>query len=177
VLPPASGLNELHSGSCSEMSALSFTNTAAAWTLSVVTWTCVINNCFNQNLIIIMICKIFSCNQKGKWKKCGPRRIRTYDACAQARKTKFVFYCRIINVYFVIVFLYCIFVRGRAGRPARPRTQHNYHHDMKVKPEAATAIIELLMMGGKTPETCWTVNTCQDNKLKNCCIRLVIYLN
>jgi len=28
------------------------------------------------------------------------------------------------------------------------------HHDTKVKPEAATAVIELLMMGGKTPETC-----------------------
>jgi len=25
---------------------------------------------------------------------------------------------------------------------------------MKVKPEAATAVIELLMMGGKTPKTC-----------------------
>ena len=36
----------------------------------------------------------------------------------------------------------------------------------KVKPEAATAVIELLMMGRK-----------KDNKLKNCCIRLVIYLN
>jgi hypothetical protein len=47
----------------------------------------------------------------------------------------------------------------------------------KVKPEAATAVIELLLMGGKTPETCWAVNKCQDNKLKNCCIRLVIYLN
>ena len=41
-----------------------------------------------------------------------------------------------------------------AGRPARPRTQHGYHHDTKVKPEATTAAIELLMMGGKTPETC-----------------------
>ena len=38
--------------------------------------------------------------------------------------------------------------------PARPRTQHDYHHDTKVKPEAATAVIELLMMGGKTLETC-----------------------
>jgi len=28
------------------------------------------------------------------------------------------------------------------------------HHDTKVKPEVATAVIELLMMGGKTPETC-----------------------
>jgi hypothetical protein len=51
------------------------------------------------------------------------------------------------------------------------------HHDTKVKPEAATAVIELLMMGGKTPETCRAVNKRQDNKLKNCCIRLVIYLN
>jgi hypothetical protein len=38
--------------------------------------------------------------------------------------------------------------------PARPRTQHDCHRDTKVKPEAATAVIELLMMGGKTPETC-----------------------
>jgi hypothetical protein len=29
-----------------------------------------------------------------------------------------------------------------------------YHHDAKVKTEAATAVIELLMMGGKTLETC-----------------------
>jgi len=41
-----------------------------------------------------------------------------------------------------------------SGRPVRPRTQHCCHHDTKVKPEAATAAIELLMMGGKTPETC-----------------------
>ena len=32
--------------------------------------------------------------------------------------------------------------------------QHDYLHDTKVKPEAATAVIELLLMGGKTPETC-----------------------
>ena len=47
----------------------------------------------------------------------------------------------------------CTF-RGRAGRPARTRTQHDYHHDTKVKPEAATAVIELLMVGGETPDTC-----------------------
>ena len=41
-----------------------------------------------------------------------------------------------------------------SGQLARPRTQHGYHHDTKVKPEAATAVIELLMMGGRTPETC-----------------------
>jgi hypothetical protein len=37
---------------------------------------------------------------------------------------------------------------------------------MKVKPKAATAGIELLMMGVKTPETCWAANKHQDNKLK-----------
>ena len=51
------------------------------------------------------------------------------------------------------------------------------HHDTKVKPEAATAVIELLMMGGTTPETSWDVNKHQDNKLENCCIWLVIYFN
>jgi hypothetical protein len=68
-------------------------------------------------------------------------------------------------------------VRVRAGRPARTRTQHDYHHDTKVKPEAATAVIEFLMMGGTTPETCWDLNKRQYNKLKICCIWLVIYLN
>ena len=72
----------------------------------------------------------------------------------------------------VVIVVLC----GR-GRPARPRTQHECHHDTEVKPEAATAVIELLMMGGKTPETRWAVNNHQDNKLKNCCIWLVIYLN
>jgi hypothetical protein len=43
-----------------------------------------------------------------------------------------------------------VFVVGPAGRPALPRTQHDCHHDTKV----TTAVIELLMMGGKTPETC-----------------------
>jgi hypothetical protein len=38
------------------------------------------------------------------------------------------------------------------------------------KPEAATAVIELLMMGRKKPETHLAVNKRQDNKLKNCCI-------
>jgi hypothetical protein len=47
-----------------------------------------------------------------------------------------------------------VFVVGPADRPARPRTQLDCHHDTKVKSEAATAVIELLMMGEKTPETC-----------------------
>jgi len=61
-----------------------------------------------------------------------------------------------------------VFVVGPAGRAARPRTQHDCHDDMKVNLEAATAVIELLIMGGKTPETCCAVNNRQDNKLENC---------
>jgi hypothetical protein len=70
-----------------------------------------------------------------------------------------------------------VFVVRPFGRSAGPRTQHDCRHDTKVKPEAAIAVIELLIMGGKTSETCWAVNKSQDNKLKNCCISLVIYLN
>jgi len=66
-----------------------------------------------------------------------------------------------------------VFVVG----PARPRTQHGYNHYTKLKPEATTAVIELLMMGERTPGTCWAVNKRQDNKLENCCIWLVIYFN
>jgi hypothetical protein len=41
---------------------------------------------------------------------------------------------------------------GSSSRPARPRTQHGYHNDTKVKSEAVTAVTELLMMGGKRPK-------------------------
>jgi hypothetical protein len=47
--------------------------------------------------------------------------------------------------------------RGRAGRPAGSTTKTarlSLRYDTKVKPENATAVIELLMMGGRTPETC-----------------------
>jgi hypothetical protein len=53
-------------------------------------------------------------------------------------------------LHIVVIVVLCSWL----GRPAGPRTQHDYHHDMKVKPEAANAVIELLMMGGKMPETC-----------------------
>jgi hypothetical protein len=45
-------------------------------------------------------------------------------------------------------------IEAQQAKTAQPRTQHDCHHDTKVKPEAATAVIELLMMGGKKPETC-----------------------
>ena len=44
--------------------------------------------------------------------------------------------------------------RGRADRPDHDQ-QHCYHRAPTVKPEAAAvAVVELLMMGVKTPETC-----------------------
>ena len=43
--------------------------------------------------------------------------------------------------------------RGQAGRPDHEQ-QHCRHHAPKVIPEAATAVVELLMMGVRTPETC-----------------------
>jgi len=32
--------------------------------------------------------------------------------------------------------------------------KHCYHHAPTIKPEAATAVVELLMMGVRTPEIC-----------------------
>jgi len=43
--------------------------------------------------------------------------------------------------------------RGRADR-SNHHQQHCYHHAPTVKPEAATAVVELLMMGMRMPETC-----------------------
>jgi hypothetical protein len=41
---------------------------------------------------------------------------------------------------------------GRAGRPDHDQ-QHCYHHVPTVKSEAATAVVELLMMGMRMPKT------------------------
>ena len=46
-----------------------------------------------------------------------------------------------------------VVVRGRAGRSHHDE-QHCYHHAPTVKPDAASAVVELLMMGVRTPETC-----------------------
>jgi hypothetical protein len=62
------------------------------------------------------------------------------------------------SLWFYLRIVVTIVLCSWSGRPARPWTQ-------------------LLIMGGKTPETCWLVNKRQDNKLENCCIWLVIYFN
>jgi len=56
-------------------------------------------------------------------------------------------------------------VVGPAGRPDHDQ-QHCYHHAPTVKPEAATAVVELLMMGVRTPETCEAVYKTTRNKLE-----------
>jgi len=59
--------------------------------------------------------------------------------------------------------------RGWAGRPDYDQ-QHCYHHTPMVKPEAATAVAELLMMGVRMHKTCLAVCKRQLIDLKNCCI-------
>jgi hypothetical protein len=44
--------------------------------------------------------------------------------------------------------------------------QHCYHHAPMVKPETATAVVELMMVGVRTPETCWVVYKTSSNKLE-----------
>jgi len=51
--------------------------------------------------------------------------------------------------------------------------QHCCHHTSMVKPEAATAVVELLMMGMRMPKTWWAVFKRQIINLRNCCIWLV----
>jgi hypothetical protein len=58
------------------------------------------------------------------------------------------------HLWFYLRIMVIVVLCSWLGRLARPQTQHDYHHDTNVKPEAATAVIELLMMGGKTPKTC-----------------------
>jgi hypothetical protein len=51
-----------------------------------------------------------------------------------------------------VVIAVLLVVVGPAGRPDHDQ-QHSYHHAPTVKPEAATVVVELLMMGVRTPET------------------------
>jgi hypothetical protein len=62
--------------------------------------------------------------------------------------------------------------RGRADRPDHDQ-QHCYHHAPPVKPETATAVVELLTMGVRTPETCRAVHKRQVINMRNFCIWLV----
>jgi hypothetical protein len=73
------------------------------------------------------------------------------------------FYLRSVAIAVMLV------VVGPTGQPDHDQ-QHRYHHARKVKPKAATAVVELLTMGVRTPETCWAVNKRQVINWRNCCI-------
>jgi len=51
-----------------------------------------------------------------------------------------------------VVIAVLLVVVGQVNQPDHDK-QHCYHHAPTVKPEAATAVVELLMMGVRTPET------------------------
>jgi hypothetical protein len=75
------------------------------------------------------------------------------------------FYLRSVVIAVLLVMV------GPADRP-RPRPTALLPTRSYGKPEAATAVIELPMMGMTMPETCWAVFK-QVIKLRNCCIWLV----
>ena len=52
-----------------------------------------------------------------------------------------------------VVIAVLLVVVGLVNRPDHDQ-QHCYYHAPTVKPEAATAVVELLMMGMRMPETC-----------------------
>jgi len=56
------------------------------------------------------------------------------------------------------------------GQSARPRPTALLPPRSSGEPEAATAVIELLMMSMRMPETCWAVFKRQVINLWNCCI-------
>jgi len=53
----------------------------------------------------------------------------------------------------VVIAMLLVVVGPVDNRPDHDQ-QHCYHNAPTVKPEAATAVVELLMMGVRRPETC-----------------------
>ena len=81
------------------------------------------------------------------------------------------FYLRI-----VVTVVLCSWSGRPAGRPDHERST-TVTTIRRSNQRLPLPVSELMMMGGKTPETRWAVNKHQDNKLENCCNCLVIYLN
>jgi hypothetical protein len=52
-----------------------------------------------------------------------------------------------------VVVAVLLVVVGPAGWPDHDQ-QHCHHHALKVKLETDAAVVEILMMGVRTPETC-----------------------
>jgi len=53
----------------------------------------------------------------------------------------------------VVIGVLLVVVAPVDNRPDHDQ-QRSYHHAPTVKPEASTAVVELLMMGVRMPETC-----------------------
>jgi hypothetical protein len=64
-------------------------------------------------------------------------------------------------------------VVGPTGRPARPRPTILLPPRSNGKPEAATAVYKLLMMGKRMTETCWAVFERRAINLRDWCTWLV----
>ena len=88
-----------------------------------------------------------------------------------------------INIH-SLTFWYQSFISNSNKSPTWCNNLSVYYPDVCLQPNVFRAFPRpssgaqwLQSLSGKTPGTCWAVNKRQDNKLKNCCIRLVIYLN
>ena len=80
--------------------------------------------------------------------------------------------------FIILTFIYSSTCFGRF--PVHHQGLNDCSGTLWFYPRIVVTVVLCLWSGrsiGKTPETCWAVNKRQDNKLKNCCIRLVIYLN
>ena len=73
----------------------------------------------------------------------------------------------------VLVAVLLVVVGPVQSGPARPRPTALLPPRFNGKPEAATAVIEFLMMGMRMPETCGDVFKRQVINQRNCCIWLV----
>jgi hypothetical protein len=93
-------------------------------------------------------------------------------------------WCNSYSVYYSDVCLQLNMFRAFSRPSSRaqwlqwqPLVLPSYRGDSRAVFVVGSAVIELLMMDGKKPGTCRALNRRQDNKLKNCCFRFVIYLN
>ena len=68
------------------------------------------------------------------------------------------FYCWSVVVA-ALLFVFRPWAQTRTTALLSPR-----YRGKTIKPDAATAVVELPMMGVRMPDTCWAVNKRQDNK-------------
>ena len=118
------------------------------------------NNLFNSicflNILASMFSRIVKRTKINKFRVCQSVHHHTFKWINQPDAAVSQVYC--------LSFL---------GLPARPRPTALLPPRYNGKPEAATAVVELLMMGVRMPETCWAIFKRQAINPRNCCIWLV----